>query len=181
MKKSVAVFVIATLLINAMAPALVHAATYLQGAEVNADMLVQDAYVVVTYYDSKNKQKLEKGWICAIDETTFEIRSRALFGKKIIAYDRVLSVMMSEESTTPIKQINEVDRFMRDIKKQKARVLETEEAAIQRLNQKTFTTRPFRVRVYVPSIQKGQFDGSVSPQRGDQFYIEPTAVFAYFR
>ncbi len=63
MKKLAAVFVIATLLLNTMAPTLAYAATYLQGAQVNADTLIQDAYAVVTYYDSKNKQKSEKGWI----------------------------------------------------------------------------------------------------------------------
>jgi len=59
MKKLAAIFVVATLLLNAMAPKLTYAATYLQGAEVNANTLIQDAYVVVTYYDS-NKQILDK-------------------------------------------------------------------------------------------------------------------------
>ncbi len=57
----IAILVTIALLLNAMMPTLAHAATYLQGAEVNADTLVQDAYVAVTYYDSKGKQKLEKG------------------------------------------------------------------------------------------------------------------------
>ena len=100
MRKLAAVFVTAILLLNTMAPTLAYAATYLRGAEVNADTLIQDAYVVVTYYDSENKQKLDKGWIDAIDETTFQIRSRALFGKRTIAYDKVLSVIMSKETTT---------------------------------------------------------------------------------
>ena len=137
------------ILLNAIAPALAYAATYLQGAEVNADMLVQDAYVAVTYYDNKGKQKSEKGWIDEIDETTFEIRSRAIFGKETIAYDKVLSVIMSDESTTPVKQINEVDRFMQDMKKQEARALETEHAAIQRFGQEAVTI-----------ISRGQIDSS---------------------
>ena len=112
--QAIAIFVTTTLLLNAMAPTLAHAAIYLQGAEVNANTLVQDAYVAVTYYDNKGKQKLEKGWIYAIDETAFKIRSRAIFGKETIAYDKVLLVIMSEDSTTPIKQINEVDRFIRE-------------------------------------------------------------------
>ena len=131
MKKLAAVFVTTTLLLNAMAPTLAYAATYLQGKEVNANTLIQDAYVVVTYYDSKNKQKLAKGWIDAIGETTFQIRSRALFGKGTIAYDKVLSVIMSKETTTRGKQINEVDRFMREMEKREARAMETEQAAIQ--------------------------------------------------
>ena len=81
MKKLAAVFVIATLLLNALAPTLAYAATYLQGTEVSADTLIQDAYVAVTYYDSKNKQQLEKGWIDAIGETSFTIRN-GLMGKK---------------------------------------------------------------------------------------------------
>ncbi len=112
--RSLSIVMMVAILINVMAPTLAHAATYLQGAEVNVNTLIQDAYVQVTYYDNKNKQKLEKGWVYAIDETTFKIRSRALFGKEIIAYDKVLSVIMSDESTTPIKQINEVDRFIRE-------------------------------------------------------------------
>ncbi len=84
MKKLAAVFVTATLLLNAMAPTLAYAATYLQGSEINANTLIQDAYVAVTYYDSKHKQKLDKGWIDAIDETSFTIRN-GLWGKKTIA------------------------------------------------------------------------------------------------
>ena len=147
--KTVAIVMVLAILLNAMTPTLAHAATYLQGAEVNANTLVRDAYVQVTYYDSNGKQKLEKGWVYAIDETTFKIRSRAIFGKETIAYDKVLSVIMSDESTTPIKQINEVDRFMRDIKKQKAKALETEQAAIQRFNQEAVTI-----------ISRGQIDSS---------------------
>ena len=112
--RSLSIVTVAAILLNAMAPTLAHAAKYLQGAEVNADMLVQDAYVAVIYYDNNGEQKLSKGWINAIDETTFQIRSRAIFGKETIAYDKVLSVIMSEDSTTPIKQINEVDRFIRE-------------------------------------------------------------------
>ena len=81
MKKLAAVFVIATLLLNALAPTLAYAATYLQGTEVSADTLIEDAYVAVTYYDSKNKQQLEKGWIDAIGETSFTIRN-GLMGEK---------------------------------------------------------------------------------------------------
>ena len=120
MKKLAAVFVTATLLLNAMAPSLAYAATYLQGVEVNANRLVQDAYVAVTYYDSNNKRILDKGWIDAIDETLFTIRN-GLWGKKTIAYDKVLSVIMSEESTTPVKQINEVDRFIREMERREGR------------------------------------------------------------
>ena len=149
MKKLATVFVTATLLINAIAPTLAHAATYLQGAEVNANTLARDAYVQVIYRDHNGQEKTEKGWIYAIDETTFQIRSRAIFGKETIAYDKVLSVIMSDESTTPIKQINEVDRFMREMKKQEARALETEQAAIQRFNQEAVTI-----------ISRGQIDSS---------------------
>ena len=147
--KTVVIVMVMAILLNAMTPTLAYAATYLQGAEVNANTLVRDAYVQVTYYDSNGKQKLEKGWVYAIDETTFKIRSRAIFGKETIAYDKVLSVIMSDESTTPIKQINEVDRFMREMKKQKARALETEQAAIQRFNQEAVTI-----------ISRGQIDSS---------------------
>ena len=114
--KAIAIFVTVALLLNVMAPTLAHAATYLQGTEVNANTLVQDAYVAVTYYDSKGKQKLDKGWIDAVGETSFTIRSGALFGKKTIAYENVLSVIMSDESTESAKQMNEVNRFIRNVK-----------------------------------------------------------------
>ena len=113
MKKLAAVFVIATLLLNAMAPTLAYAATYLQGAQVNANTLIRDAYVAVTYYDSKGKQKLEKGWIDAVGETSFTIRS-GHWTKKTIAYNKVLSVIMSEESAI-LKQMSDVNRLIRNM------------------------------------------------------------------
>ena len=149
--RSLSIVMVGAILLNAIAPTLAYAATYLQGAEVNANTLVRDAYVQVKYYDSNGEQKLAKGWIDAIDETTFQIRSRALFGKKIIAYDRVLSVIMSEESTTPVKQINEVDQFMRKRVVDQAKQ-DRLQAAIQKLNQK-----PVTVMVH------GQIDSSQIP------------------
>ena len=149
--RSLSIVMVVAILLNAMAPTLTHAAKYLQGAEVNANTLVRDAYVAVRYHDSNGKRKLEKGWIYAIDETAFKIRSRAIFGKETIAYDKVLSVIMSEESTTPIKQINEVDRFMRKREIEQAKQ-DREQAAIQKLNQK-----PVTVMVH------GQIDSSQIP------------------
>ena len=81
--------------------------------------LIQDAYVAVTYYDSNNKQILDKGWIDAIDETSFQIRFRALFGKKTIADNKVLSVIMSEEATSRGKQINEVELLFKKWKNER--------------------------------------------------------------
>ena len=43
MKKLTVVFVITNLLLNAMAPTLAHAATYLQGTEVNANSPIATA------------------------------------------------------------------------------------------------------------------------------------------
>ena len=165
MKKIAAVFVTATLLLNAIAPTLAYAATYLQGTEINANTLIQDAYVVVTYYDSNNKQKSEKGWIDAIDETTFQIRFRALFGKQTIAYDKVLSVIMSEEATSRRKQINEVDRFIREMEKREARARESEQAAIQRLNQKTVKVMPHG-QIDPSEITKGWYAHIVYTSQG---------------
>ena len=163
MKKLAVIFVTATLLINAMAPTLAYAATYLQGAQVNANTLTQNAYVAVTYYDSKGKQKLEKGWIYAIDETAFKIRSRAIFGKKTIAYDKVVSVIMSEEVISREKQINEVDRFIQEMKKQEASVLEIEQA-IQKLNQ-TITVMD-RGQLDLSKIPKGWYIHIVYTSKG---------------
>ena len=147
--RAIVIFVTIIFLPNAMAPTLVYAATYLQGAQVNANTLVRDAYVAVTYRDSNGEQKLEKGWIDAIDETTFTIRSGGLKSKKTIAYDKVLSVVMSEESTVPAKQMNEVNRFIREMKKTEIQEIgegetkEAEQAAIQRLKEKLVTTGQF--------------------------------------
>lgn len=134
MKKLAAVFVVATFLLNVTAPTLVHAAIHLQGAEVNANTLIQDAYVAVIYCDSNDEQQVYKGWIDAIGETAFTLRSRALFGKKTIAYDKVLSVIMSEEATTRVK--HEVERLIPEMSKREARTQEIAQA-VQRLNQKT--------------------------------------------
>ncbi|MDE0396863.1 MAG: hypothetical protein OXL96_03560 [Candidatus Poribacteria bacterium] len=140
--KAIAIFVTAAFLLNAIAPTLVHAAIYLQGTEVNANTLIRDAYVAVTYYDSNGKQKLAKGWIDAIGETSFTIRSGALFGKKTIAYDKVLSVIMSDQSTAPAKQMNEVNGYIREMKKREKEAKEeqttreAEQAAIQQLKQR---------------------------------------------
>ena len=124
---------VVAVLLNAVTPTLAYAATYLQGAEVNADTLTQDAYVAVTYYDSNGEQKLEKGWIDAIDETTFTIRSGGLKSEKTIAYTNVVSVIMSEESIVSAKQMNEVNGFIRTRKIDEKK---TEQAA-QQLRQKT--------------------------------------------
>ncbi len=121
--RAIAILVTTALLLNAMMPTLAHAATYLQGTEVNASTLIRDAYVAVTYYDSKGKQKLEKGWIDAVGETSFTIRFGTFLGKKIIAYDKVVSAIMSDESTVRAKQMNEVNRFIRNM-----RVREIEQA-----------------------------------------------------
>ena len=150
LKKLAGVFVIAILLINAMAPTFAYAATYLQGAEVNASTLVRDAYVAVTYYDSNDKQILDKGWIDAIDKTSFTIRN-GLWGKKTIAYDKVLSVIMSEEATT-LRQMNEIDQFGNMAE----RGIETEQAAIQLLNQKTVTIMT-RGQIDPSEITKGWY------------------------
>ena len=150
MKKLAVVFVTATLLLNVIAPALTYAATYLQGTQVNANTLIQDAYVAVTYYDSKNKQTLYKGWIDAIEEASFTIRN-GLWRKKTIAYDKVLSVIMSEEATT-IGQMNEVNRWF--IGNMAERGIEAEQAAIQRLNQKTVIVMP-RGQINPSMITKG--------------------------
>ncbi len=106
--RAIAILVTTALLLNAMMPTLAYAATYLQGAEVNANTLVRYAYVAVTYYDSKGEQKLEKGWIDAIGETSFTIRGGGFRGKKTITYDKVLSVIMNDELTAPVKRKGDI-------------------------------------------------------------------------
>ena len=119
--KSIAIFVTATILINAMAPMLAHAAKHLQGEQVNANALVRDAYIAVTYRDGNGRERTARGWIDAIGETSFTIRSGGLKSKTTIAYAKVLSIIMSEESSVPAKQMNEVNRFIRDQKRSAAK------------------------------------------------------------
>jgi len=133
--RALTILVTTALLLNAMMPTLAHAATYLQGTEVNANTLVQDAYVAVTYYDSKGKQKLEKGWIDAVGETSFTIREGGFRGNKTIAYDKVLSLIMSEESTVPAKQMNEVNRFPKEKKREMERAKKEEEEVRAKVEQ----------------------------------------------
>ena len=111
--KIVAIIIFMAILLNATAPTLTHAAIYLQGTEVNADTLTQDAYVQVTYYEVNGQEKTERGWIDEIDETTFTIRSGGLKSEKTLAYANVVSVIMSNESTVPAKQMNEVNGYIR--------------------------------------------------------------------
>ena len=111
--KPIAVFIIVALLLNATVSTLAQAATLLQGIRVNTNTLVRDAYVHVTYSDRSGKQKAVKGWIDAIGDSTFTIRSGGIRNRTIIAYDSVIAVIMSDESTVPVKQINDVNRFLR--------------------------------------------------------------------
>ena len=119
--KSIAIFATAALLINAIAPTLAQAAKHLQGEQVNANALVRDAYIAITYRDSNDRERTARGWIDAIGETSFTLRSGGLKGKTTIAYAKVLSIIMSDESTVPAKQMNEVNRFIRN---RKAREIE---------------------------------------------------------
>ncbi len=118
--KSIAIFITATLVLNAMTPALAHAAKHLQGDQVNANALVRDAYIAVTYRDGNGRERTARGWIDAIGETSFTIRSGGLKSKTTIAYAKVLSIIMSEASSVPAKQMNEVNRFIRDQKSRAA-------------------------------------------------------------
>ena len=118
--KSIAIFITATLVLNAMAPMLAHAAKHLQGDQVNANALVRDAYIAVTYRDGNGRERTARGWIDAIGETSFTIRSGGLKSKTTIAYAKVLSIIMSEASSVPATQMNEVNRFIKDEKRRKA-------------------------------------------------------------
>ena len=152
--KSIAIFITATLVLNAMAPALAHAAKHLQGDQVNANALVRDAYIAVTYRDGNDQKRMARGWIDAIGETSFTIRSGGLKSKTTIAYAKVLSIIMSEESSVPATQMNEVNRVIRN----KAQ-------AIQRFNQQ-FPTVMTREQIDLQKIRKGWYAHVVyTPER----------------
>ncbi len=96
------VFITIALLINAIAPILVHAATLLQGARVNANTLVRDTYVQVTYSDHSGEQEVVKGWVGAIEDSTFTIGSGDIRNRTVIAYDNVISLVTVIAKPTPI-------------------------------------------------------------------------------
>ena len=54
--KSIAIFITAALVLNAIVPTLAHAATQRHGDQVNANALVRDAYIAITYYDQTKKE-----------------------------------------------------------------------------------------------------------------------------
>ena len=94
------VFIIAALLLNAIVPTLAHAAILLHGSRVNANTLVRDAYVHVTYSDRSGEQKVVKGWIDVIGDSAFTIRRGDI--KNRIAYDNVISLVTVIAKPTPI-------------------------------------------------------------------------------
>ena len=109
-----AIFITAALVLNAMVPKLAHAATQRHGDQVNANALVRNAYIAITYYDHNDEKRMARGWIDAVGETSFTIRSGGLKGKTTIAYAKILSIIMSTEASVPAKQMSEVDRFIRN-------------------------------------------------------------------
>ena len=139
--KSIAIFATATILFNAIAPTLAQAAKHLQGAEVNATALVRDAYIAVTYYDGNNRERTARGWIDAIGETSFTIRS-GLKSKTTIAYAKVLSVVMGKDAVMSMNAIG--------------REIKTKAEAIQR-----FKTHNAKVRFKAPSLTKKRIVGEV--------------------
>ena len=70
-----AIFITAALVLNAMVPMLAHAATQRHGDQVNAGTLIRDAYIAITYYDHNEEKRMARGWIDAVGETSFTIRS----------------------------------------------------------------------------------------------------------
>lgn len=126
--KTAALILTATLLFNAMDPALAHAATRLRGTDVGPDSLALDAYVVVTYRDGKRRERSAKGWIDAIGETTFTIRD----GKRkiTVTYHGILWLVISREAKTSAQRMIEVESYIRNTQQTDPAV----EAATQRLH-----------------------------------------------
>ena len=187
--KSIAIFITATFVLNAMAPALVHAAKHLQGDQVNANALVRDTYVAITYRDGNDKQKSAKGWIDAIGETSFTIRRGGLKSKTTIAYAKVLSIIMSEASSVPATQMNEVNQFIRNMKAREieqakeeaseamAPVLAHADSQNTKANQtpiQLIKTPNARVRVQAPVISKKRIIGRIVRMTQDTLVIEGT-------
>ena len=107
------VFITAALLLNAIGINIAHTATLLSGPEINPNTLVRDAYVHVIYSHSRGRQESVKGWIDSFDDNTLTIRNGDIKNRTVIAYHSVIAVVMSDESTVPIKKKNDVNRFLR--------------------------------------------------------------------
>ena len=153
--KSIALFIIAALVLNAMGPTLAQAAKHLQGEQVNANALVHNAYAIVTYYEN-NKLKRERGRIKAIGDTAFTIQN-SLLGKATIAYTKVLSMVMGKDVVRAEKQMKKI---------------ETETKAIQR-----FKTHHAKVRVKAPSLTKKRIVGEVVKMTPDTLLIRKGRTF----
>ena len=106
-------FITAALLLTAIGINIAHTATLLSGPEINPNTLVRDAYVHVIYSHSRGRQESVKGWIDSFDDNTLTIRNGDIKNRTIIAYHSVIAVIMSDESTVPIKKKNDVNRFLR--------------------------------------------------------------------
>ena len=159
--KSIAMFVAVALLLNAMVPTLAQAAKHLQGDQVNANALVRDAYIAVTYRDSNDRERSARGWIDAIGETSFTLRSGGLKSKTTIAYANILSIIMSDESTLTAKQMNEVNRFIRN---RKTREIDMGRA-IQRINEQIAMVMT-RGQVDLSEIKKGWYAHAIYTSKG---------------
>ena len=152
--KYIAIFVTTALVLNAMAPALAQAARHLQGDQVNANALVQDTYIAITYRDGNDRERTARGWIDAIGETAFTIRSGGLKSKTTIAYAKVLSVIMSEESSVPAKQMNEVNRFIRNKKRSAAKAERSAAKAEQKASTGVIHLQGEQIKADTLSIKK---------------------------
>lgn len=134
--KTAALILTATLLFNAMDPALARAATRLRSADVGPDSLALDAYVVVTYRYGKRQKRTAKGWIDAIGETTFTIRD----GKRkiTVTYRGILWLVISREAKTSAQRMIEVESYIRSTRQTDPAV----EAATQKLHAKVVAVMP---------------------------------------
>ena len=160
--KSIAIFVTAALVLNAMGPTLAQAAKHLQGDQVNADTLVHNAYAIVTYYEN-NKLKRDRGRIKAIGDTAFTIQN-SLLGKATIAYTKVSSMVMGKDVVRSEKLMNVMEREMKKI--------ETETKAIQR-----FKTHNAKVRFKAPSLSKKRIVGEVVKMTQDTLLLRKGRTF----
>ncbi len=170
MKKLAVIFVTAAFLINAMAPTLAYAATYLQGTEVNANTLIRDAYVQVTYRDHNGQEKTERGWIDVVGDTSFTIRS-GHWTKKTIAYDKVLSVIMSEESAI-LKQMSDVNQLIRDMELPEVVIMSREQIDASKI------TKGWYAHIaYTSDKKKKNATGKITDRDSDRIVIQKREEF----
>lgn len=181
MKKLTAIFVTAILLLNAMAPALAHAATYLQGTEKKtraveqASQKPQGKTVMVMSGGEIDSATVRKGWYAYVVYTSEEGTKRTATGQIMEKGTDHILIRVEDEALKSWKTIAYTDidplviaQHIRDIEEwRNVRLPQRHgEQSTHQLHE-----GDSRVRVYAPSIRKGWMVGKLIKKTQDTLVI----------